>query len=1080
MTFIVKRGSFAKSTAGAPVSQTIDTLSGEDIKFLRVWTERQVGVGFLDEDVGHSEGWSDGVTEGCVSIGVEDNVGTADAARRQSDKLLSAVDHDQTLLYEGTITSFGTGIDAGKFTVNWTTNNIAADEIYYEAFCGTAIKNVKIGTFDSALVAGNQSITGIGFQPTYLNVWGISKPTAALPITDKDAMYLVGDAVSDSKRNSIAMYVDEGAVNTITTQVDLLSRALEFAGMGGGAQVLEDIDFVSFDADGWTHNLVVAKSQAIIYGYMAVEFEDVDVDIGDFLQETTNTTVNVPTSNENIHALKIRSQMRTATASLINDGIVKQMVASGVYQSGGLSQAVTGFFYDHNAANTDSENFGDKTRIAKMVSAQTTVDGDAELIAQTVLSDFRLTWANTDGTARELLYTAFSFDLQGNDFTVDAIVVDRLDNDFDVDALIETTDTDPFDLDAFLQKTDTDTSTVDAFVLETIDDASLVDAVLQATFDDASSVDAILVNRNTDASTVDAILNQETDLDFVVDANVQLATSDSYEVDALLREDGVEHDYTLDAFLEKTDIDTFDVDGIAVNRETDTSTVDAILVNRNTDTYLVDSILSSRLTDTYLVDGNVALISDDESLVDAFLLGEIDGDYTCDAIIKAGFSVVSGVDAFLRELDKEFNYTLDGLLELTREITFIADAILSSRIPIPYTLDAFLLVEDLEHTWTNDAVLPTGTQTDFTCDAVIIMIESIDYTLDAILNAANTTDFTVDAILSALFTFNVDANIRLTKNQAYTVDSILSQPTITAFTLDANIVEPQTDLNYTLDALLEAVQTTDFSVDANLTGLTVQAWTNDAIIVTRETFVYTLDALIQGPTDLLFEADAIITAPGFFFYTLDACPQATLDLGFLVDANIPEEKTLPYNLDAVVVSQPTFLYNLDAILGGPGLFFWSVDAILTLDKSCAFPDEDLDNAGGWVIPPLWSKLNSLQCDDVNFVKRNGHPDPADSFEVGLENLADPNTSTDQFITFSARTNKPNDHFQARAVLKQDGSIIIAETPYCPLTTIFQNFTFELTPAQADAITNYMTLSVEVQTETAKNFGTGFTGDAILV
>ena len=163
MTFIVKRGSFAKSTAGAPVSQTIDSGSGEDIKFIRVWTERQVGVGFADGDVGHSEGWSDGVNEGCVSIGIEDNVGTSDAARRMALKLLSVIDHDQTLAYEGVITSFGTGIDAGKFTVNWTTNNALADEIYYEVFCGSNIKNVAIGTFGSALVAGNQSITGLGF-----------------------------------------------------------------------------------------------------------------------------------------------------------------------------------------------------------------------------------------------------------------------------------------------------------------------------------------------------------------------------------------------------------------------------------------------------------------------------------------------------------------------------------------------------------------------------------------------------------------------------------------------------------------------------------------------------------------------------------------------------------------------------------------------------------------------------------------------------------------------------------------------------------------------------------------------------
>ena len=959
MTFIVRRGSFAKSTAGAPVSQTIDSGSGEEIKFIRVWTERQVGVGFADGDIGHSEGWSDGVNEGCVSIAVEDGVGTSDASRRQTSKLLSCVDHDQTLLYEGSITGFGTGIDAGKFTVQWTTNNALADEIYYEVFCGSNIANVKIGTFASALVAGNQSITGVGFVPNYLNVWSTGT-LAALPKTEADASYSIGDAVSPSKRNGIAMYVDEGVQDTITTQTDLLIRTLTITGgMGGGASVLEDIDFVSFDADGWKQNMIVADSDAIIYGFLAVEFVDVNIDIGDFLEPTTNTTVNVPTSNQSVQEVKVRTQARVETATIINDSIVKQMLGAGTYANN--SQGTTGFFYDHSGGTTDNENSGSSTLLMRMFEAQTTLVGDAELIAQTVLTDFRLTWTNTDGTQRDVLYTAFSFGFHNEEFSVDAIVVDRFDNDFTVDAILKIIVDNDF--------------TVDAFVRATQDFDFDVDSILVVRNPHTFSLDGIIVNRFDDDSLVDAFLLATQDLDFVVDANVQLATSTSFEADSLLQD---------------TFTDTFEVDAIIPERFDLDFDVDAFILETKTHTFEADAIIQRQ---------NI----DNDFTVDAIVQETKDNDFSVDAFIQAlGQTLDFIVDANV-QLATSDSFEIDALVQGTKTDTFSVDARIRQQQTNDFSVDAKLAVRNL-----------------FTVDAVLVDRPQNDFTVDAFVQTQGETD-----------TFLVDAFVELTKTTTFEVDAIFKVVQTLDFVVDAN-VQKATSQNWENDALLQATQTEDFDVDA--------------VLVDRFLNTFSVDAFFEEATQNDFSVDAFITAQFEHVFRVDAFFEEATKNDFTVDAIIRGQKGLP--------------------------------------------DEDISNAGAWVpqiFPTLFQELDNLAKNPGQFIRFNGGrvPDITDTFEVGLNPMGDPGGSTGHVITVVLRASSigpvSDSIVKVRLKLFQDGTTLIATTPFftSPSPSSFTTFQFILSGAEADAITNYMTLSIRGEPVIATQFEQTFSGDAIL-
>lgn len=680
-------------------------------------------------------------------------------------------------------------------------------------------------------------------------------------------------------------------------------------------------------------------------------------------------------------------------------------------------------------------------------------------------------------------------------FDVDAFILETIDNDFDVDAFVLLETDHIFTVDSFLRLQTDLNYTADAIVINREELAFIVDAqvalldqetdftvdgLIEETFDDAFTVDSFLRQVFNNTSLVDAFVEQETDLDFTVDANVQAETSSNYSVDAYVQELDKEFGLTLDAIVLLTDESEPTVDAVVVDRFTDTSSTDAILIVRKEDNFQVDANIAQIIPVPSLVDAFVQQETDNDYTVDAFVLGEMDLNFTLDSFVLTADLQIWNNDAFLRELDKEFGFNLDSLLSLTRQIQWTQDAILSSRLPGPFTVDANVIAEDQENDFSVDGVLSEAGTLGFTLDAIISSRLPQVFTLDATISEATPHTFSLDAILSALLEFSVDANIEGSKGGAFQVDSIISSRLPEEFTVDANIVGG-VGLNFTVDANVLGATDLQFTVDASISQGSQVDFTVDANIAVPINHNFAVDGVVKAfDTNFLWEADAIISAPGFFFWTVDTELESTYDNNFAVDALIPGETTFPFNLDAVVVAQPTFDFSVDSILGGPGLHFFSVDCIIDLNLSCAFPDEDLANDGNWVVEPLWSKINSFRCDGVDFVSRDGHPDSDESFEVGLDPLADPGVSNGHFITINARTDKPNDGYKVRGQLFQDGFTLIAESPYFTLESAFKRFNYQLSALEADAITNYMTLSVVVQTEQFGTLQNGFAIDGVIV
>src|SRR5262245_45432834 len=119
-------GSFAKSTAAAPVSQVVAHGLGETPKALILWT-----TGTTDENFApsfhHALGFSDGTTSKSVAAASLESVQHANNSRRIANKIITLVEWDEVLLAEADLVSW----DATNFTTNWTTNSGVARVIHF-------------------------------------------------------------------------------------------------------------------------------------------------------------------------------------------------------------------------------------------------------------------------------------------------------------------------------------------------------------------------------------------------------------------------------------------------------------------------------------------------------------------------------------------------------------------------------------------------------------------------------------------------------------------------------------------------------------------------------------------------------------------------------------------------------------------------------------------------------------------------------------------------------------------------------------------------------------------------------------
>lgn len=248
--------------------------------------------------------------------------------------------------------------------------------------------STKVGSFAANTSTGNQSVTGVGFQPKVI-IFMVTNLTAAGSLNDLNRS--LGFAVSSTSRVAIGVVADDahaphtahGRRQDNTKCITLIDPALS---------VIFAADLVSMDADGFTINITTTDASARIISYIALGGADLtNVAIKEFTTKTSTgaqAITGVGFQPDSIISLTNMSSVAPAnslTGPFFNLGFGKS-----------ATERATIFFIDQGSSNS--------SRIQRTDKIIETENGGSIFFSADLTSldadGFTLDWSTANGTAR--------------------------------------------------------------------------------------------------------------------------------------------------------------------------------------------------------------------------------------------------------------------------------------------------------------------------------------------------------------------------------------------------------------------------------------------------------------------------------------------------------------------------------------------------------------------------------------------------------------------------------------------------------------------------------------------------------
>jgi hypothetical protein len=290
-------------------------------------------------------------------------------------------------------------LDADGFTLNWSKVEASnARKLFAVCLGGDDLTNAKVQTFTGASSAGNQSVTGVGFQPD-CTIFFAGLTLANLG--ESSMLFSIGAAKSSSERVAAGMSsVDNvGTSNTNRKQVSDKCITLPWAGTGA---VLQEADFVSHDADGFTINWTTALSNRTI---LALCLKGGQYKIGAETQKTSTGTKATTGTSFTPTGLLTWGVNNTASSSIADNARLSIGFASGA----GDEKSIWGGSLDNQGTSVSDSRYSATKVIEHCTEGTPTVNAAAD-VDSFDSNGFTLDWTTADATAREFLYLAFGSD----------------------------------------------------------------------------------------------------------------------------------------------------------------------------------------------------------------------------------------------------------------------------------------------------------------------------------------------------------------------------------------------------------------------------------------------------------------------------------------------------------------------------------------------------------------------------------------------------------------------------------------------------------------------------------------------
>lgn len=209
---------------------------------------------FLGAAKSSSERW-------CSNGFSKDGAATSNTGRSQrTNRCIIKTDEDGTIISEADFVS----MDTDGFSLNYLTANAVASEYFALVLKGGSY---DLDSFNSATSTGNQSVTGVGFQPKgdFLSTFNAAASGSVLD----NYFQTYGVGISATNRR-MQWFQAEDAFSTTNVNSDLQTALLHRA-YSGSSTIIAEADFVSQDSDGFTvdWNTVDAISREFLYFAMA-------------------------------------------------------------------------------------------------------------------------------------------------------------------------------------------------------------------------------------------------------------------------------------------------------------------------------------------------------------------------------------------------------------------------------------------------------------------------------------------------------------------------------------------------------------------------------------------------------------------------------------------------------------------------------------------------------------------------------------------------------------------------------------------------------------------------------------------
>lgn len=395
MAVQAKVGTFVRPTTAAPFSQSITGVGFQPKAIIFLYMPWNVN-GFRST-LFYSMGFCSGATSGAQrahAFAAADNVSTTTTKSAYHDAVILVVDPLGGILAEADLASF----DADGFTVTWVTSDQNPDRLIIYLALGGADLQAKVGDFRAASVAGNQDVTGVGFQPdAVMLMCGLDTVVAQANI----GRFRLG-AATPSNQWAIALSARNGqttSANVDAVRAQRTDRVL--IGIAPDGSALEaEAEFVQMLADGFRVNWITpppAEPNRPLVAYLALK-------VGQYAVGASTKPTGSPPVDQDVAVgfppIAVFSASWGLPASTAIQGDCEYSV--GVFD--GSAQGSNWVEAQDAVLPTESNGYRTTTKAMTLATGPSTVDAEAG--GSMLSSGFRFSWTTNNATAAQLLYLA--------------------------------------------------------------------------------------------------------------------------------------------------------------------------------------------------------------------------------------------------------------------------------------------------------------------------------------------------------------------------------------------------------------------------------------------------------------------------------------------------------------------------------------------------------------------------------------------------------------------------------------------------------------------------------------------------